>query len=713
MNLSEKRRRKRSYVLEPLETTAEAQDTGECQMAITNSISNNDAYLSTKQHNLITPGTVSRPLDNTSRYQELRPSLPKDIADEIKRSFIIRRTKKLQERKKLISQVRERRELKRLYGYSNQSIGQYSTNSKNHNPSEDQRSYNSSKEYTDNDTMKTQKSIHRVTNSFPSKNVGNEKNTKQKPLGDNRENVEINEQIQGDVYAYKMECVRLKAEKRALKSKLITTDAQTSLRRQQVNDLTSEIQTLRKQLSEWQTKSNKLCELHSKERLKLDAQTSLRRQQVSDLTSEIQTLRKKLLEWQNKSKKLCELHSKERLKFDNSTELIAQAKIGLTKALNDASNLEAKINDLETTVEERDMRIRDLCQTIEQQTQTIEERNMKLKDRSTLLRLNENEKRKLEDEVEVLIASRNGKDTGEALRRLELEREKWLWDREEKIEAAMIELENENNISLEREKFRHLQELDMLTEYSKKRKLQIEEKQRKMQDFVNQQLDDMMDANRELQGKLTTEREELISKSKEQDDAISTLEFQVTDLKNRLATRNRWEKELIFRKAEVESIKEELLVARTQNKLLEAKVNEREMNNNNSESPAKIEEKNPRISKKSLDQFVTSRKDIDRLGMKHRKKETLEGPNLGSGKKTKKKKDKGKKAKKRMFNKTIHGKKKGRKKKPKNIGKSKTKNEASPNSLVVLKKIHRRAKTDKEVPRDMDIPLSIVCTPIQ
>ena len=62
------------------------------------------------------------------------------------------------------------------------------------------------------------------------------------------EGIQTNEQIQSDFYACKMECVRLKIEKKALKIKLATRDAQTSLLDQQVTDLTSETKTLRKQI---------------------------------------------------------------------------------------------------------------------------------------------------------------------------------------------------------------------------------------------------------------------------------------------------------------------------------------------------------------------------------------------------------------------------------------------------------------------------------
>eukprot|EP00536_Pseudo-nitzschia_multiseries_P002794 jgi/Psemu1/6338/gm1.6338_g len=687
-----RRRRKRDHVPKSSETTAKIQEASEPEVDVSKSVHHNISSLN--ENDSVggpTPEILFRSTDETSRNHEVRRSLPKEIANEIKQSFIIRRTKKLRERRNLISQVRERRELK-------QNLRRNVSKSNDASENQHTATVKSTKDYNDNRVFKTQGSIQQKEANISSpetnedernerqqnieemndneiqQNVGetpsnmvekecnvsspktNKGKRSEQPriLGENTTNFGTRNKTNDELLFCRTECARLKREKKALKTKLVTRDAQSSLLRQEVNDLTSEIKTLQKQLSKWQKKSHELFEMHSKERIK----------------------------------------------FDNSTDLIAQAKIGLTKALNDASNLEAKIDDLEAIVDDRERRIDDLYETIERQTQNIDETNMKLKDKDTLLRLTENEKRILEDEIEVLIASKDKKETGEALRRLEREREKWLQEQEARIDAARIQLGNDIDKNLEREKNRHRQEQAMLIEFSSKKK-ENDEKQQKMQDFVNQQLDDMMDVNRELQRKLTKEREDLLSKRENQDNMIQSLELLVIDLRNQLATRNRFEKELMFRKAEVESMREELLDAREQNKLL--KVNELEIHRDQSKSHLKTKEKPVKKSQKkttkSSDRLVTSNVKTRKLKTKQKKKnkkETPKGPSKSEKKtKAKKKKSVKKKATIKAVKKATIMKK--RKKKSKQMKRSKSITEAFPDSLAVTehKSMQRTSKIDE------------------
>jgi len=691
------RRRKRNHGLKPSERTTETQESLQPRVTATDRVSHKNGPSNEKNEGGIPiTGIEFRSNDEETGNQEVRRSLPKNIANEIKQSFIIRRTKKLRERRNLIAQVRERRELK-------QKVRQIA--SKAHDEMETTKpngTFRTNEDLNDYNALTTQRTIHqeKINNSSPETNVDEMNRQQQKrmesksnliqsvtitpstktnlekisgrqrKLGESTSNSDTRDNPNDSFSVYKMECTRLKAEKKSLKAKLVARGAQTSLLGQQVNDLTSETQHLRKQLSEYQAKSNKLCEMHSKERIK----------------------------------------------FDNSTELIAQAKIGLTKALNDASNLEAKIDDLDTIVDDRERRIDDLYETIEQQTQKIGEINMKLKDKDTLLRLTENEKRILEDEVEVLMASKDERETGETLRRLERAREKWLQDREAKIEAARMQLENENDKHLEREKNRHRQEHGVLIEHSNKKK-QTEERQQKMQDFVNQQLDDMMDINRELQTKLTKERERLISERKEQDNTIQSLELLVIDLRNQLATRNRSQKELKFQKSLVKSMREELRDARNQKKLLTAKLSDLDIRYEESVSVHKNKEKplkkSRKKSKKSNETLLASNKEIGELKAKQKtKKKVLDSPLLSDKKgKRKKKKSVGKKSTATAFKKTTS--KQKRKKQSKYMEISKAHSEDSLNSLAVHKYANHRIKKDGTISINTKIPSSIVLTPGQ
>ncbi|VEU39787.1 unnamed protein product [Pseudo-nitzschia multistriata] len=616
---------------------------------------------------------------------KLRPSLPEDVTNEIKRNFFVRKTKQLRERKKLIDGVKKRRELREPLGQLNQNTSPPSTTSKTDDVSKNHFNYEREAESNDNVTRGTYGSICKTDDAPSSKPNTNARNKIQKLLGEDMEKLEMIIQLQNDLYASKMECARLQMDKRGLRSKMVTTDAETSLLRQQVSDLTSETQSLREQLSK----------------------------------------RKK------QSEKQYENHRKDRIKFDNSTELIAQAKIGLTKALNDASNLEAKIDDLEITVDDRERRLDDLYETIQRQTETIEMMNLKLKDKDTLLRLSDNERQKLEEEVEALISANDGEDTGETLRRLERERETWLWDREQQIEDARRELEDENDRNLEREKFRHRQELDMLTEYADKKK-QIEEKQREMKDFVNQQIDDMMDVNHKLQERLANEREDLCLEREEQDETIASLELEIIDLQTQLATQNRDEKELIYLRAAVESTKEELSDALAQNKKLEGIINEhgikigtkkkktskgkgKKKKSSQKKKSSKDKSSKKKSSKKNLSKKKSSKKTSSKMtsSKKTSSKKT-------SSKKTPQKNSKLKKSSKKMPKKSSdknRGKKEAKKsktfskKKSKKTRKRRGSSDDSADSLAVLKSVRRHVRNDDTW--SSQIPVSIICSRMQ
>lgn len=668
MGLNEERRqrRKRNNVPEPSQTESK---TGNHRVASSKSEKNGNNSLS-KGRRARSTEMASTPVGSSSRNEKLRPSLPKDLANEIRQNFVIRRSKQLRERKRLISQVVKRRRINKSIEELNQKPIQ--SNTKQSIRHGDQRRRGKNKVYNDNVELETKRSIEEssITSKIEtsSKEVASE-STSTKIVtrgGPAATCLETNNEKHGELYASKMECARLKMEKKAINRKIVAADAQISLLQQHISDLTAETELLRKQLDKWQTKS----------------------------------------------KRLSELQTKERAKFDNSSDLIAQARIGLTKALNDASNLEAKIFDLERAVEERDRRLDDLYDTIERKTEIVQEMNTKLKDRETVLRLTENENRILQDEVEVLIASKKGRDMGKILGRLERERDKWLRDREQQIEVARIDLEKEKDRILERENFRHRQELDIAADIANKRK-HIEEKQHHMQDFVNQQLEDMRKANRELEEKLTNDREESNFEIREQDSTIADLEFEVNDLKKQLKYRNRSDKELQYRKAEVDSMKEELRDARKQNSLLEDKLSKLLSRPKTVlETKERKQQKSPRISEKSQGEFFTSHTKEHKIKMEHEKKEKLKATNSTPGKKTLKKSKKKKPSNKKKSNRTGNKKQK-KKKQSKN-----TKRSIGVSSMKVLKEVHGRNDMSEILSSEgelfqLRIPPSIVCVPVQ
>jgi len=608
------------------------------------------------QSSAATPATAAAAATTAAANQQIRPSLSTDAVDEARLSFIIRKSKKLQERKKIIARVKERREAKRSLERSNHHEIPVTKLPK-------------ATRCNGNDALKMQKSIHQVIKEAAHASLTDNNSTLHKTsIGS--ENL-TDSQIQS-----------LIEENKTLRIKLATRDAQTSLLDQHVNDLTGETKTLRKQLSRWQSKVGKVCKLQNKERTK----------------------------------------------FDRSTDLIAEACVGLTKALNDGSKLRAKIHDLDSNIDERNRRLDNLYDTIERQSDTIEEMNTKLRDSLTVFQLNENEKRKLEDEVAVLISSKDGGDIGATLRRLEQERQTWLWEREKKLEKARIELEDKNEKMLGKEKSRHQQELGIMMEEANRKKA-IDVNDQIMQGFINQQLDGMKEANQVLQEKLTSEREESTSEIKEQDDTIIELENQVRDLQKMVSNRDQSSKELIFRKAEVESVKVDLRDIRRQNKFLEkemADLNKRRedfyiqahgsqdyASSGNGARKTKKAKQVRRTSTKSLDQFLDFRKEKS----KHKRK--------SEGKKNKEKNRKGLKLKldekppKKKNTKKGKDKKKSKKRCKTKKSKIKTSPDVDDSSMIVFKKKHRRSKkhnntasSDGEQGRS-EPPTLILCTQLQ
>jgi predicted nucleic acid-binding Zn-ribbon protein len=129
----------------------------------------------------------------------------------------------------------------------------------------------------------------------------------------------VNMQIDGDFESYKAEWARLIKTKQSLKAQLNASEMQLSVLQQQVDGLMV------------QTNDLKLQRDH----------------------------------WQGKATKLKKLHERERLKFENSTDLIAQARVELTKSMNDTRAMRTIIHDLESNLKTKDRRIEELDDTIQ------------------------------------------------------------------------------------------------------------------------------------------------------------------------------------------------------------------------------------------------------------------------------------------------------------------------------------------------------------
>lgn len=294
-------------------------------------------------------------------------------------------------------------------------------------------------------------------------------------------------------------------------------------------------------------------------------------QEVEDLKSEGKDLRKQLATWQDKTSSISRRQSEERLKFENSTDLIAKARVDLTKALHDNSMLKSRMNDLENALAQKDIKLRSVSDIMASQSEKIDELASRLRDTEAELRFNVDDKQRLEEELSVLMAAKDGVDIGATLRRLEQEKAEWLEDKGRALEAKRLALEEENDRILQREQRRSREEADTLTKVEKKSKKR-EEEQKKLQETINLQLKEMKEANRELQSKFKLEHTENRAESKKKDRTISMLEQEVSKLRRKLAASQLREQENEIRRSEIESANDDLEQARAQNRVLEKQI---------------------------------------------------------------------------------------------------------------------------------------------
>ncbi|KAG7360122.1 hypothetical protein IV203_035221 [Nitzschia inconspicua] len=330
---------------------------------------------------------------------------------------------------------------------------------------------------------------------------------------------------EGDIDAYRKDWIRLIKEKKSLKNKLATSLARNTLLAQQVDDLNAETEDLKSKLERWKEKAARLTE-----------------QQCS-----------------------------ERSKFDNAIDLVTRARVELTKTTNENSKLKQQNFDLETSVASKDRLVEDLNETITRQADIIHKLSNKLKDQETTLRLSDDEKRRLEDEVAVLIAQREGDEMRDTFRQLEEERQKFFWQREMDLEAKRIELEKQRDWILEQDRVRHAKDMERLTQDAI-RETEIDRERQTIQKLIHQQLEDMKEANRELRDKFGRERNETAAEMKERENDIFRLECEILELQKQLSVQKRSKKDIALIEEKAESAKDDLRDMKRHKLILEKEI---------------------------------------------------------------------------------------------------------------------------------------------
>ncbi|KAL3923156.1 MAG: hypothetical protein SGILL_001815 [Bacillariaceae sp.] len=333
------------------------------------------------------------------------------------------------------------------------------------------------------------------------------------------------EETVGDFDAYRKEWTRLIKDKKSWKNKLATSRARNTLLSQQVDDLTAERTATKSRIKRSEAKATKLVE-----------------QQRAD-----------------------------RAKVDNSTDLVVQTRVELTKTTNDNAKLKSRIFELESSLVTKDRLVEDVNETVERQAEIIETLSNKLKDTETTKRLMDDEKRRLEDEVAVLIAKSDGEDMRETFQQLEQEREKFFWQKEMDMEQKRVELESWNDRHLKQEKARHDKEMARIAE-DEERKKQIEENRESIQEIIAEQLEDLKEGNRRIRDQFERDRTYMNGEVKEKEREITLLERDILEMQKQLSVIDRSKKDVELAQAKAADVSDDLRDMRRHKLLLEKEI---------------------------------------------------------------------------------------------------------------------------------------------
>lgn len=323
-------------------------------------------------------------------------------------------------------------------------------------------------------------------------------------------------------------------------------------------------------------KSEYLRVLKENKRLKNEETLNMKKvavltQQIEDLKAEGTDLRKQLSAWQEKTSMISRRQSQDRQKYENSSEMIAKARLDLTKTLNENIALKSSIHNLQLQAEGREATIRSLNETIEGQFGKLSSLSAQLKDTESELRFYANEKRRIEEELTVLMASQEGGDISEVIRRLEQDKARWLEEKERTLEAKRIALDEESNRILQREKQKYEQESEQKKQMTVKAKVHNDE-HKKIQDAINKQIKEMKDVNDDLRDKFNNEQTENRLEIRRKDHTIGMLEQEISKLRRKLAASQLKEQDLEAQLADIQNKNNELDDARRQISVLEKQI---------------------------------------------------------------------------------------------------------------------------------------------
>lgn len=328
-------------------------------------------------------------------------------------------------------------------------------------------------------------------------------------------------------------------------------------------------------VGEWD-KSKLLKIIRDNKRLKSENDSNMTKisvltRQVDDLKAESTDLRKQLSNWQEKASSISRRQSEDRQKFENSSDLMTKARVELTKALNENVSLKSRLHEVQLGSESQERAIRILNETIENQSEKISMISAQLKDTEAELQFNSKEKHRIEEELAVLVATRDDIDITETIRRLEQDKAKWLEEKDRALEAKRMAIDEENDRLLERDRQRYRREAEQFVQTSNKVKDHVEEHKR-LQDAITRQLKELKSTNDDLRDKLSNEHLENRVQTRKKDHTITLLEQEVSKLRRKLAGSQLREQDLEAQLSDIQNKSDELQDAKRQISVLEKQI---------------------------------------------------------------------------------------------------------------------------------------------
>ena len=276
--------------------------------------------------------------------------------------------------------------------------------------------------------------------------------------------------------------------------------------------------------------------------------------------TETTTLRKNLSESLQRVDQLTEEQRAAHMEHANTAKDLAQARIDLTKSLNDARELRVKVDSKEASLVEKDKRIEALTKAVDDQIFRVDELEKDLTQADEEIIKLEEELKEMQDElIEYRTAAAKGDDAelkhvrDEMEQKVNKERERRLEEKQRKLDEKLREFEEERRRQHELDKKKEEEDAQRLAqEYEKHR--QKEEERQKLDSEINQKLKELEDDNAVLQGRLKSEQLDSNVKLQKKDDVIASLQKDFMSIKQELKDRDADPEGANALKAEIEKL---------------------------------------------------------------------------------------------------------------------------------------------------------------